>query len=79
MNDWLYIRGSVTKLYPYRKAMLNNVLCSVRLTDKDFAYLSRKLDKEGFQIDNHIVFSTEYCNYWLTDGRLYIGGEIVEF
>lgn len=65
-------------MYPYRTARLINWTCCIPLSDLDFAYLRRRLLKDGFGLDNHICFSTTHGNFMYSDNRLYVGGEIVK-
>ena len=78
MSEHLHIVGAVVKKYPYRTARLNNWQCCLKLADEDIFYLKHRLLKDGFALDNHIVFSTANCNYWYSDGKLYIGGVVAE-
>ena len=77
MDQKLSVVGEVTRYFPYRTARLMNWACCVKLSTDDLAYLRRKLAKSKIQLDNHIVFSTEKCNYWVSDSKLYIGGDLV--
>ena len=78
MNKNLVIVGDIIKFYPYRHALTHNWVCEVYMEHDDYQYLRRKLQKAGYDMDNHIVFSTEKCNFWLSDNWLHIGGEVVE-
>lgn len=77
MDHKLSIMGEVTKYFPYRTARLINWACCVELSTDDFEYLRRKLARSKIGLDNHIVFSTKKCNYWISDSRIYIGGDLV--
>lgn len=68
----------VVKFYPYRTARLRNWGLVVETNDYDHEEIRDALTRGGFRMDNHIVFSTEVCNFWYSDGKLYIGGEIWE-
>lgn len=79
MEKIISIPGNIVKFYPYRTARLIGWSCYVILNKHDdYQYLRRKLQKAGYDMDNHIVFCTENCNFWWSDNHLYIGGEIVE-
>lgn len=78
MERHIVIPGSISKFYPYRKAVTQGWTCEVYLHEEDYKYLRRKLQRAGYQLDNHIVFCTELCNFWLSDNYLHIGGEVVE-
>lgn len=68
----------VVKFYRYRTARLSNWSLEIELTDHDIKEIRKILTASGYKMDNHIVFSIENCNFWLSDRCLYIGGEIVE-
>ena len=68
----------VVKFYPYRTARLRNWGLVIDVDDNDFEKIRDALKHSGFYMDNHIVFSTEACNFWYSDSKLYIGGEIWE-
>lgn len=75
----IHIKGTISKFYPYRTAITTGWTTRVILGDDELRYISSLLSNSGYQIDNHIVFTTtDNCNYWLHDGRLCIGGTVVE-
>jgi hypothetical protein len=78
MDGHVRIVGVIHKKYPYRTARLKNWACCVELSDADIFYLKHRLLKDGFDLDNHIVFSTPTCNYFYSDNKLYIGGSVIE-
>ena len=70
--------GPVKKFYPYRTARLTGWGACVALDTAELSYLRRQVEKAGYQMDNHVVFATECCNFWYSDNHLYIGGSIEE-
>ena len=69
--------GPVKKFYPYRTAKLSGWGTCVELGSAEYAYIRRAVEKAGYQMDNHVVFSTENGNFWYSDNHLYIGGTVV--
>jgi len=69
--------GPVKKFYPYRTAKLSGWGTCVELGSAEYAYIRRAVEKAGYQMDNHVVFSTETENFWYSDNHLYIGGTVV--
>lgn len=69
--------GPVKKFYPYRTAKLSGWGTCVELGSAEYAYIRRAVEKAGYQMDNHVVFSTENDNFWYSDNHLYIGGTVV--
>lgn len=78
MSGHIRIVGVIHKKYSYRTARLKDWSCCIELNDADTFYLKRRLLKDGFDLDNHIVFSTPNCNYFYSDNKLYIGGEVIK-
>ena len=68
----------VVKFYRYRTAMLSNWALKIELSDDDIEEIRDILTASGYKIDNHIVFSTNNGNFWLSDRNLYVGGTIKE-
>ncbi len=68
----------VIKFYRYRTARLSNWSLKIKLTDDDIEEIRDILTASRYKIDNHIVFSTENGNFWLSDHNLYVGGHIKE-
>ena len=62
----------------YRTARLHGWAIKIHLDETGVEALRDILESSGFHMDNHICFSTEVCNFWYSDGYLYVGGEIVE-
>lgn len=69
--------GPVKKFYPYRTAKLSGWGACVELDSAEYAYIRHTVEKAGYQMDNHVVFSTENGNFWYSDNHLYIGGSVV--
>ena len=70
------IVGTIDKFYPYRTARLEGWCSCIKLEDAETAYIRHKVEKSGYRMDNHIVFSTRDGNFWYSDGNLYIGGKV---
>jgi len=78
MITFNHYHDRAVKFYPYRTARLNNWGLVIDVDDHGHEDIRDVLERGGFHMDNHIVFSTEVCNFWYSDGRLYIGGEVLE-
>lgn len=46
--------GTVTKFYSYRSANLNGMFIQIDVTSEDVKYISRYLNRFGYEMDNHI-------------------------
>lgn len=69
--------GPIKKFYPYRTARLSDWSACVKLGSAEHAYIRRQVEKAGYHMDNHVVFSTENGNFWFSDDHLYIGGTVL--
>lgn len=74
----IYFGGDIKKFHTYRKARLINWLAKMELNNDEMNQLGRYLRKQGYLMDNHIVFVTERGPFWFSDNHLYIGGEVIE-
>lgn len=72
------LNDTITKFYPYRTAVVTDWVIKIHLTQDDMWYLRHTLEDAGYQIDNHIVFTTEAGAFWLHDNWLYVGKTVKE-
>lgn len=69
--------GKIEQFYTYRRAMLNEYFFSVEVNSEMFVAIKKALNKQGYDIGNHICWkTTDGIYYMLSDGLLYIGHNI---